>query len=228
MKRVRVNRFEPGRGEQGVSLLEILVVVAMLGIAVMFLLPGLIAWAHQNRLNGFARETSMMMQKSRLEAIRRNVPVVVMVDFASNEIRSFADVTNDDGEPGSDLIFNPIDDAVPGTTDYTVAPTISLTGDAMFIGEEETEPNGTNAVDGFTEAADEGLPRVAVFQPDGSVRNRGAFRIGDRSGNILEVRVSPEATGKVQIRKYQPEREANIDGTYYFQPSNGDERWVWY
>lgn len=210
-------------------MMEILIVLALLGVTIMFLLPRLIAWTHQNRLNGFARQTSMMMQKARLESIRRNVPVVVLVDFAARQVRGFADVNDEAGEPVSDLIYNPVDDAPAGTTDYPLAPAIALTADVLFIGEDETEPNGDLAVDGFTAAPEDDLPEIAVFQPDGSVRNRGAFRFGDLKGNILEVRASPEATGRVQIRKYQPERaEPNLEGTFYFPPASGNERWVWY
>jgi hypothetical protein len=60
------------------------------------------------------------------------------------------------------------------------------------------------------------------FQPDGSVDQRGAFRIADGNGNFIEVRIDTTATGKVVLRKYDPVADA-----FYYYLENG-KKWEWY
>jgi len=58
-----------------------------------------------------------------------------------------------------------------------------------------------------------------VFRPDGSVEETGAFRIQDVRGNFLEIWVSPQATARVQVRKWDEN-----DGKWY---TRGDKVWEW-
>ena len=60
---------------------------------------------------------------------------------------------------------------------------------------------------------------VAVFDSDGSVRVVGAFRTGDLEGHDLEVRIEPQATARVEIRKW--------DGTEYLAQGEKGKTWQW-
>lgn len=52
-------------------------------------------------------------------------------------------------------------------------------------------------VDGWT-----GSGQEAVFLPNGTAIDEGAFRFADKRGNLLEVRLAPAAIGRVEVRKF--------------------------
>ncbi len=113
MKRGRRHRLHPG-----FTVIEMIVVVAIIGIMATLGLPNLIRVIHRAKLDGIVRETSVLMQRARSEAVRQSVPTVVRADFARNEVVAFADVDGVAlGDP-SDLIFNPIAGEPHRTTDY--------------------------------------------------------------------------------------------------------------
>jgi len=58
-----------------------------------------------------------------------------------------------------------------------------------------------------------------VFLPDGSVDKTGAFRFQDVRGNFLEIQVEPQATARVQVRKWDE------DANDWF--TRGDKVWEW-
>ncbi len=60
-----------------------------------------------------------------------------------------------------------------------------------------------------------------VFLPDGSVQETGAFRFADVRGNFLEVRVQPQATARVQVRKWD-----ETDNKWYTRDQGG-KAWEW-
>ena len=67
---------------------------------------------------------------------------------------------------------------------------------------------------------------AAVFEPDGSIRDIGAFRIADDRGdprNTLEVRVAPRATARIEVRKFVFGGPSGDD----FYPA-GAGLWKWY
>jgi hypothetical protein len=57
-----------------------------------------------------------------------------------------------------------------------------------------------------------------MYKNGGSVLTIGAIRLADNRGNILEVKVDPQATGKVQILKY--------NGTEYLA-KGGAREWTY-
>jgi hypothetical protein len=74
---------------------------------------------------------------------------------------------------------------------------------------------------------------VAVFEPDGSVRDAGGIRISDgkNPANVFEVRIDPPATARVEILKfvYGDNRGINPElaphGSWFGQ---GGNMWEWY
>ena len=60
-----------------------------------------------------------------------------------------------------------------------------------------------------------------TFLPDGSVKDTGAFRFADVRGNFLEVRVEPQATARVQVRKWN-----ETDNAWYTRDQGG-KAWEW-
>jgi hypothetical protein len=79
------------------------------------------------------------------------------------------------------------------------------------------------SLDGLTLVA--GTP-VAVFEPNGSIRDVGAIRLGDGKApraNIFEIRIEPEATARIERRKWI----YGEGGSDAFLPSGGGT-WTWY
>ncbi len=218
---------EPKRHRQtsGFTLIEGLVVLALLLVVLMVAVPKIFHLLRRSRDQAILTETSMLLSRARMEAIKRGVPVVVGVDYEAQQLFAFADVNLDDGSRGSDLVFNPVDGANGGATDYQVA-LIPLPQDVRFWGPADAEPEGPDTIDELT-PAEAGLPNVAVLEIDGSIRNRGAIRFGDDRANFFEVRISPEATARIQLRKYDADRAAGPDGLHFYARDQDGIPWEW-
>lgn len=59
------------------------------------------------------------------------------------------------------------------------------------------------------------------FNPDGSVAEVGSFRLVDQNANYLELRVDPQATARVQVRKWDA-----TDSQWYTR-NQGGKAWEW-
>jgi type II secretory pathway pseudopilin PulG len=215
----------------GFTLIEGVVMLLVLLLIIGLALPQLLYLIRRSRFQAITTETTMLLARARMEAIKRGVPVVVGIDVEQQQLFAFADVNLEDGSRGSDLIFTEVADANPGTTDYRIA-SIPLPDGVRFWGPDDDEADGPDAIAGFTEVPDEDVPNVAVMQIDGSVRDIGAFRLGFRAsdddpGNFFEVRVSPQATARVQIRKFDRDRTPGPDGMNYYTRDQDGEPWEW-
>lgn len=222
MKTLRLERHQ-----RGFTLLETLILMAVVGILLALTIPKLSYLVRRSRFEGIARETAAAVARARIESIRRGVPVVVRPDFEANQITVFADINDAAGDPGSDLLFNPQAGENPGTTDYEIVR-LPLPETIEFWGPGDSSPEGSAAILGFTDLDGSGSePSGAVLDRDGTIRDIGGFHFGDSLGNILQVLVSPEATARAQLRKYDPSRTVGPDGTYFYTKGEDDQPWRW-
>lgn len=230
-------------GARGFSVLEVLVVLVVIGVLAGLGIPAVVKSLGRLQLESGSRVCVSTLRRARNEAIRRGVPVVVGFDETRGALSVFADVDNDVGEPESDLMYNPCEGCVPArparATDYEL-PSSVLPGRVWFWGAEDASPGGAGMVEGFTPAPDDPAANpLIVFDPDGSVRDAGALRIGsgawprdgagwaDRERNFLEVRVVVASTGRIEVRKWLPGAPA----TASYQPLlHGDDgpNWIWF
>jgi prepilin-type N-terminal cleavage/methylation domain-containing protein len=194
----------------GFTLLEVLVVMAILMTAILVAFPALQNLIVRSKLEGRARELAAMVQRGRLEAVKRSVPVVVKVDPGSSEVFAFADVNGSLLEDPPDGIFNPVADEPHGATDYSLGRWV------LPVGVTLAAPGAEPAIDGLTLV---GSDRVVRLLPDGSVADVGAYRFGDPRGNFLEVRVAPRATARVSVGKW--------DGMSWPSRGEGGHPWRW-
>jgi prepilin-type N-terminal cleavage/methylation domain-containing protein len=179
----------------GFTLLELLVTLAVLGIVLAISIPGLLA-VHQRRLlEGGGERVTVFLQRARFLAIQRNRPQRVVPD------------------PGAGVLFLDADgDGVLDDVEKLDGVAV-LSGGVRFGG----PPGDSAAVAGFTLS---GGSRIAVFRPDGSVLDGGAFRLLDAAAkNFLEVRVVEPATGLTRLRKW--------DGGAWKERGEGGEAWRW-
>lgn len=192
---------------RGFTLIELLVVLVFAGLVMALGIPALQNMIVRNRTEGFTREASMLLQRARLEAIRANRPAVVFLDTTDNELFAFVDVDRSDD-------FNPTAGEPYRTTDYEVG---RATPQRAVNFEDQNGNTPPDSIDGF------GADHRAVFQPDGSIDDEGAFRISDARGNHLEVRVAPSATARIEVRKWQ-----NGAWKDFGDPQDPDfETWEW-
>ena len=191
---------------QGFTLIEILVTLALFVLVALLGFPALQRSIHRGKIEGFGRNSVLVMREARHEAVRRGRPCVVVADSDAGALFAYADV-NRDG------IFNPAPEETDlRSTDYPIRRL------ALPVGLHFAAPDSQAATEGFSRIADH-PGRSAVFHGNGSAYEAGAYRFADERGNFLEVRVSPAATARVSIRKW--------DGEAWLVQDQDGRTWVW-
>jgi type II secretory pathway pseudopilin PulG len=186
------------RGHRGFTLVEMLVTFTMVMVASSIGLPALLNYLHRARIEGAARQATMMMHASRLEAITRGIPSVVVLDEVAGELVAFADVDGVAATDPPDGLFNPVSGDGYRETDYELGR-YELPPGVVFVDPDGNA--GEDAVEGFANPAP--IPaKCAFFRIDGSVADVGAFRFADGRGNYLESRVAAASTARVEMRKW--------------------------
>lgn len=206
------------RGEAGFSLIEMLVVIALVAIMAVWGVPAFLSTLNKTRVVAASREIATLMQVGRLEAIKRS-------GRNGNLGNEVAALTYFPAERQFRLL---VDDSPDGTFN----PALGI-GGAYFLptgvrlqAPTEATENGANAIAGWDEVAD-----VAdrwngpIFLSDGSARAAGAFRLFDSRGNYLEVRIEFPATGKIALQKWFGGGDPNAN---WFENGEANRKWQWY
>lgn len=192
------------RRQSGFTLLEMLVVVAVIGILVLITAPAFLNMINRFKLTGTTREVAALMQAARMEAIKMNAPAQVNYDATVNTFIAFVDLDRDETLSAPDRVL---------------ASKVPLPVKVDFWGPGDGAANGVNAIDGWDDAP---VHEGPIFRPDGSVDRVGAFRFKDSNDNYLEVRVETPATGRIVLKKQDRD-----DDIFYLNGEAG-HRWVWY
>jgi type II secretory pathway pseudopilin PulG len=203
------------RAQRGFTLLEALVLLAILAIALALGLPALSRLIVRSELESAGREAAILVQRARLEAIKRRVRTVVAMDPATGSVLAYADVDGEAAGDAPDLELNPVAGELRWDTDYRIGAVTAPSSVRVAA------PGGQPVVDGLTTAPDGS--RVVVFLPTGAADRSGGFRLADRGGfNHLEVRIEPAGTGRIELRKW------NRDLARWQGRGEGGEPWEWY
>ncbi|MCA6121844.1 prepilin-type N-terminal cleavage/methylation domain-containing protein [Bradyrhizobium sp. WSM 1704] len=83
-------RADAGRREAGFALIEILCVLAIIGLLAAIILPSLPRATTRARLESYAVATAALLKADRSAALRRNVQIATLVDAEQRAIRSGA------------------------------------------------------------------------------------------------------------------------------------------
>ena len=81
-------RAEHDCGEAGFALIEILCVLAIIGMLAAIILPAIPRATSRARLESYAVETAALLKADRSAALRRQIQVATQVDAAARSIRS--------------------------------------------------------------------------------------------------------------------------------------------
>ena len=81
-------RAERGTGEQGFALIEILCVLAIIGLLASIILPAIPRATTRAKLESYAVATAALLKADRNAALRRQVLVTTQIDAAARSIRS--------------------------------------------------------------------------------------------------------------------------------------------
>lgn len=137
----------------GFTLVELMIVVAIIGILVGIAYPLMLSWLPNMRLRGAARDVYSVMQRAKAEAIERGMNVAIAYNTAANTYTLFVDVNRNrvqDAGEVSLLSSGPMPDGV--AFDNRPAPPLPA-----------TEVKGADdIVDGVSFAGN-----VAAFTPRG-------------------------------------------------------------
>lgn len=200
------------------NLLELIMVLALIGLLATLAFPALTRVLQRERAEGFLRTATLMVERAKGEAAKRNLPVVVRADYTRDALFAFADSDRDgQSDPGEPEIF------------YLALPAAGSAPDRalQFWAAGEPLPEMAGAVTGFSPDPTPGATlRQLILEADGSARDAGAFRFGlaGSPGNYYELRVDPPATARIQLRKYIWDPPA----AYLSRNPGSAATWPWY
>ncbi len=86
------------RKDSGFTLLELMVVIAILAIMAGIAIPNMIPWPAKHRMSGAAREIYSAMQYARLRAVKEKANIVICFDPACSGATDTYTVYIDDAE----------------------------------------------------------------------------------------------------------------------------------
>jgi len=195
------------RRANGFTLLELLTVLALMLVIALLGFPNLQRMLVRAKLRGATEQLAALMRQARLEAVKNNSTVVLKVhgalaDAEGGARQAFLFVDrNDNGvyDPPAGALDND-GNILPGSF---ALPIDNLSPHAVvFAGTGAYRDGNANAFVGFDKTGS-GDSAWVRFLPNGSVAKSGAIRLRDAYGNVLEVRVDPPSTARVQIRKFE-------------------------
>lgn len=111
------------RNSKGFSLIEVVVVVAIMGIVTAIAIPNMISWRAANKLRGVTAACQSDMQKAKLAAIKYGATGIVDFAVAGFSYRAYVDMDMDGA-------FNSANDRV--LAERTLPSGVTLTSASFF------------------------------------------------------------------------------------------------
>lgn len=206
------------RSPRGFSLIELLIIVAILAVLVLLVGPAVQRYLLRSKMRASAENLSRHLQRARLYAISNNVNVLAEVSDAGRSLLIWADVNGPiDGDP-PDGVYNPLNDKPRLGTDHVVNR-LFLESNVFFGSPNDQATTGLTTI---------GTRSALMLFPSGSAGATGSFNLGfrindgDPSGNYLQIFVNPAATAKVALRKWDRTDSA------WRAHREGGRPWEWY
>lgn len=102
------------RNSRGFTIIELIVVIAIMGVLMAIAIPNFSQWTTNYRLKAAAREIYSNFQKARIEAIKTNSNVVVSFNLGADTYQVFVDnggttgTASDDTQNGDERILDTV------------------------------------------------------------------------------------------------------------------------
>jgi prepilin-type N-terminal cleavage/methylation domain-containing protein len=166
----------------GFTLLELLIILAVIGIMSVIVIPAFVEMMWRNKVESAARQTTVQMRSARFRAIQTGQEHGIFADFANEQVVLFQ---------GTDAATGTLINAFP------------LPGGIHFQGPGDGIPNGPNAVVFTPVDNEDATGGWVVFAADGSADDEGAIRVSMPQRELyFETRVGPQATGRTAILRW--------------------------
>jgi type IV fimbrial biogenesis protein FimT len=209
-----MKRHQAASRQHGFTLIEMLVVLALMAILMTFAVPSLLTTLRQAKILEVARETKTLLVWARLEAIKHSActTLVRILPAAGTNPQRLEGIVDCNGDGVQDASISPLVVTLPARVSFLAPPDLA----------------GAASVDRFSpDPGPSPFGNVALFRVRGSgsssVDNPGAFRFGDQAGNFLEVRITSVAGTSPEIRKCRRCTDAADDDDWYANVKD----WTW-
>jgi prepilin-type N-terminal cleavage/methylation domain-containing protein len=189
MRSLRLSSARPK--PRGFSFVEIVIVIAIMGLILAIGIPFFGTILHRSRVDGVAREIDMTVLAARLQAIKQGQSVgVVLSNDPSSSIGAYDTAitfVDADNNGALDTSTSPPDVVVHRDLLDSAGHRVSLRIDSP----NQTSPSTTVGT------------AYTIFTSFGSVGSGGdkGIYVMDGHGNVLQVAVTTPATGKVALTK---------------------------
>jgi len=178
------------KNSKGFTLIEVIIVVALIGIMSAVAIPGIRQWLPNYRLSGVARELYSNMQKAKGLAVKMNRSTAIRFNVANNRY----DICDDwDTVPTPSVCI--------GTWEVT---DLTSVGSGVGFGHGNATKQANSAGTSFPLAPNDDVSfagNIAVFDARGF--GSGGYVYLDHQDNTVTYAVGSLTSGAVKIRKWQ-------------------------
>lgn len=177
--------------ERGFSLIELLIVLAILGVLLGIAIPALGTYAQESRLNKAAREVKANIQLARLKAVTSNFRVVFTYNLGSGDTSDTFQISGSEHsgggslQPWEDINGNGINDGL-GDNDGNAANGLGrpdLYSAALRVDDCSFGTDGISALPNGSTDLSPASPITMTFDPKGDVTS-------DYTGNCISLQNS--------------------------------------
>src|SRR4029079_846415 len=88
MKKIERHKTRLASSETGFTLIEMLIVVAIMGIAMLIALPNYLVWQSRSELRQAVTEVQNQLLLARMAALSRNAPVTVAISITNGAVQT--------------------------------------------------------------------------------------------------------------------------------------------
>jgi type IV fimbrial biogenesis protein FimT len=134
MKKIERHKTRVASPETGFTLIETLIVVAIIGIAALIALPNYLVWQSRSELRQAVTEVQNQLLLARMSALSRNAPVTVAISITNGAVQT----TTTNAATGVQIMGSfsvrlphVVDLKVGPSASWTSAPTVNVSFNSM-------------------------------------------------------------------------------------------------